>query len=112
MHFAWWLSQYGTPDTVTLGGDDRIPGVDGQAYAFFRAQGLLSRIEVIEPDWATLGRSAGPLRSETMVDVAVTKAQGPKNVRFLALPDRRIPSVGTRHCIGFCKRVGMLGDVR
>lgn len=72
---AWllrWSRQYGAPSCLVVGGlpEHRPVGelysVDGEAYLFGKNAGWPLR--VFRADWDGLGKAAGPLRNQAMVD--------------------------------------------
>lgn len=60
-----WVDKHGRPSMVVLG-DAR--GVDSQAREWCEKRGL--RFSIIYAEWERLGKRAGPVRNQEMVDAA------------------------------------------
>jgi len=86
------LRELGTEDTILVHG--AAPGVDAQAATIWQNWGLQD--EPHPADWS-IGKKAGPLRNQEMVDLGADLC--------LAFP--AVDSRGTRHCLGAAQTAGI-----
>ena len=90
---TWWADNPGTLNPVLVVGDAR--GADKIAAELWAAAGLV--VERHEAEWDELGKKAGVVRNQIMVDSGVDAC--------LAFPIGDSP--GTKHCITAAKRAGI-----
>lgn len=99
-HADMWVEAFGKPRIVFEG---EAPGVDTHGRAWAEARGL--GVKPFPADWKTFGNAAGIYRNEFMLD------ETDPGDHLLAFPHSQKPWPGTKHCIGYAVKNGLVVHV-